>query len=186
MTRSPPRTPDTPLAAERERPYSVLLEAETSNLVWMPTGVHISDIPLIFPNRISSEELFSPQCKRLHREPSSPHRMDALCGIPVHLNETDIGLFRLHGTDGIFATQLTCPHMGARLTQGARFLVNDIEDVAIECPLHKMRFDLKSGKLLSRGSAENLKTYPSRIRNDGNLEIGFEAIAQLVGFSADI
>lgn len=73
--------------------------------------------------------------------------------------------------------------MGANLTQGGRLLVDDIEDFAIECPLHKLRFDLRSGKLLCKGVAESLKIHPVRVKGDGTIEVGFEElILEVDGF----
>jgi nitrite reductase/ring-hydroxylating ferredoxin subunit len=119
----------------------------------------------------------------------------------VRVNETDIALFRLElkGDMGskLYATQLTCPHMGADLTKGAKIMVTDVEDLVIECPLHHYRFDIKTGKLASDGifpvgySTDRnqqvgiLQTYPVRINGESELvEIGFEALNPLM-FSPD-
>jgi nitrite reductase/ring-hydroxylating ferredoxin subunit len=175
MTLTPRLTPTTPPVPSRIR-LSVSPSVRAPPNVWIPAGVKLEDIPLVEPIRITSDDLVSPQCKRLHREPSSPHRIGSQCGLAVRVNEEDIALFRVNScSDRIFATQLTCPHMGARLIQGGRVMVDDIEDIAIECPLHRLRFDLRTGKLLSKGISDSLKIFPTRFR-DGVLEIGFDSM----------
>ena len=175
MTLTSRLTPTTPPLPTRQ---SAILSpsVQTPPSVWIPAGVSVDDIPEIEPVRISSHEFVSPQCKRLHREPTSPHRSETQCGMAVRVNEEDIALFRVSSCPNrIYATELTCPHMGARLVQGARILLDDIQDLAIECPLHRLRFDLHSGKLLSSGISDNLRTFPTRVR-EGSIEIGFESM----------
>jgi nitrite reductase/ring-hydroxylating ferredoxin subunit len=175
MTLTPRLTPTTPPVPNRNRP-SVSPSIKVRPNVWIPAGVRLADIPRVEPTRITSDDLVSPQCKRLHREPSSPHRVGSQCGLAVRVNEEDIALFRVDSfPERIYATQLTCPHMGARLIQGGRLLVDDIEDIVIECPLHRLRFDLNTGKLMSKGISDNLKVFPTRVRDDV-LEIGFESM----------
>lgn len=175
MTLTPRLTPTTPPIPSRYR--DIISPGGFSRhepSVWIPAGVSLEDIPIVDPTRMNPNEFASPQCKRLHREPSSPHKSTSQCGIAVRVNEHDIALYRL-SDDRLFASQLTCPHMGARLIQGGRILTNDIEDFAIECPLHRLRFDLRSGRLLSSGTVEDLKTFPVRFKN-GLIEIGFDSM----------
>ena len=145
---------------------------------------------------------------KLHRNPSSPFlsgiHTQAPCGVPVRVNESDIALFRLELKGGmgskLFATQLTCPHMGGDLTEGSKILVTDVEDLIIECPLHHYRFDMRSGRLASTGTPLTgnsnegggggkkvgpLQTYPVRVNKETELiEIGFEALNPMM-FSPD-
>jgi nitrite reductase (NADH) small subunit len=175
MTLTPRLTPTTPPIPSRySGSISPGLYSHSEPNVWIPAGVSLEEIPIVDPARMSPHEFASPQCKRLHREPSSPHKSSSQCGIAVRVNEQDIAIFRL-ADDHLFASQLTCPHMGARLIQGGRILTNDIEDFAIECPLHRLRFDLRSGRLLSSGTVDNLKTFPVRIKS-GLIEIGFDSM----------
>ena len=75
--------------------------------------------------------------------------------------------------------------MGADLT-GGRILMDDIEDLVIECPLHKIRFDLRTGKSISSGfSVSGLETYPTRISPNGEIEIGFTSLNPLM-FSPEL
>jgi len=142
---------------------------------------------------------------KLHRNPSSPFpsgvHAHVPCGVPVRVNESDIALFRLELKGGmgskLFATQLTCPHMGGNLTEGSKILVTDVEDLIIECPLHHYRFDIRNGRLASAGTPPvgysneksqqvgPLQTYPVRVNVETELiEIGFEALNPMM-FSPD-
>ena len=172
--------------------------------IWIPTSLTLSDLPKMKASYITYGEVRMSPAK-LHRNPSSPFpsgiHSHAPCGVPVRVNETDIALFRLELKGGmgskIFATQLTCPHMGGDLTEGAKILVTDVEDLVIECPLHHYRFDMRTGKLASAGTPPvgyatdknqhvgPLQTYPVRINKETELiEIGFEALNPLM-FSPD-
>jgi len=65
------------------------------------------------------------------------------------------------GKDAFYAVQEKCPHNGASLQQG--FCTTEGE---IVCPVHRYKFDLKTGKATA-GSSFALKTYPIEIRQDG-------------------
>ena len=65
----------------------------------------------------------------------------------------------------LFAFEPTCPHHGASLKEG-----KCIEDI-IECPLHKYRFSMKTGKNVS-GEGYHLSTFPVKVWNEA-LYIGF-------------
>ena len=65
------------------------------------------------------------------------------------------------GKDAFYAVQEKCPHNGASLQQG--FCTSDGE---IVCPVHRYKFDLKTGKATS-GSSFALKTYPIEVRETG-------------------
>ena len=133
---------------------------------------------------VKGSELISPQFTRLHRQPSSPHRSLAPCGTPLRVNETDIAIFKVYDT--VFATQLNCSHMGANLTEGGRLLIDDIEECAVECPLHKMRFDLRTGKSLSSTpGVDKLKIFPVRTNALGFIEIGFDELVFLTSVAED-
>ncbi len=74
----------------------------------------------------------------------------------------------VHGIDGFYAIQEKCPHNGALLSHG--FCTKDNE---IVCPLHRYRFDLKSGKCTA-GAGYALITYPVSIKANG-VFIGIKA-----------
>lgn len=160
-----------PRSTPRLTPRLSSLSQRSPN-IWVSTGILGGEITVQYPVKVSSPSLFS----RLHRQPSSPHRPVAACGTAVRVNEEDIAIYRIFDT--FFATQLNCSHMGANLIRGGRLLIDDIEDCAIECPLHKLRFDLRTGKCLSGASgAEQLKVYPVRENEQGIIEIGFDELA---------
>jgi 3-phenylpropionate/trans-cinnamate dioxygenase ferredoxin subunit len=48
-----------------------------------------------------------------------------------------------HLSDGFFATQANCTHIFAPLARG-----KIIEDSKVQCPLHRARFDIRTGKVL--------------------------------------
>ena len=149
--------------------------------IWISTGLYTEDFVSQNPVKVSSSALVSPQFARLHRQPSSPHTNISECGKAIRVNEVDIALFKIYDT--FFATQLNCSHMGANLTEGGRLLIDDIEDCAIECPLHKLRFALRTGKSLSGSpGVDKLKVFPVRFNEEGLIEIGFD---ELVLSSAD-
>lgn len=83
---------------------------------------------------------------------------------------TQIGKHRIcvvHTKDGFFAMNDKCPHNGASLSNG---FCSD--DGAIVCPVHRYRFDLKTGRAKS-GLGDVATTYPIEIRETG-VFIGFE------------
>ena len=49
-----------------------------------------------------------------------------------------------HLSDGFFATQSSCTHIFAPLVRGK--LLNDKR---MQCPLHRARFDIRSGKVIA-------------------------------------
>jgi 3-phenylpropionate/trans-cinnamate dioxygenase ferredoxin subunit len=59
----------------------------------------------------------------------------------VRIDGTGILVYRLE--DGFFATQSTCTHMFAPLSRG-----RIVDGCRIQCPLHRARFDIRSGKVV--------------------------------------
>lgn len=53
------------------------------------------------------------------------------------------GVLVYHLKDGFFATQSTCTHMFAPLSRG-----KILDDCKVQCPLHRARFDIRSGKVV--------------------------------------
>jgi 3-phenylpropionate/trans-cinnamate dioxygenase ferredoxin subunit len=48
-----------------------------------------------------------------------------------------------HLSDGFFATQANCTHVFAPLARGKL-----IEDHTVQCPLHRARFDIRTGQVV--------------------------------------
>ena len=78
--------------------------------------------------------------------------------MPVHRlcrsDELGIGLMKAftagsekitlyHLSDGFFATQASCTHLFAPLARG-----KIIEDCTVQCPFHRARFDIRTGKVV--------------------------------------
>jgi len=75
-----------------------------------------------------------------------------------------------HTASGFYAVDDKCPHNGASLGMGWC-----TEDDSVICPVHRYRFDLKTGRAKS-GIGDYVNTYPLEIRN-GAFFIGFEKIS---------
>lgn len=69
--------------------------------------------------------------------------------------------------EGFFAVNDKCPHNGFSLSQGYCS-----DDNAIVCPLHRYRFDLRTGRAKS-GIADCVDTYRLEFRGDG-IYVGIE------------
>ncbi len=83
-----------------------------------------------------------------------------------------------HLKDGFYATQANCSHMFAPLAKGKL-----LEDCKVQCPLHRARFDIKTGEVIDwanfppgigllnvvRGE-KALKTYPVSVK-DGDVRV---------------
>jgi 3-phenylpropionate/trans-cinnamate dioxygenase ferredoxin component len=57
------------------------------------------------------------------------------------VDATKIVLYRLE--DGFYATQASCTHMFAPLAKGKL-----LDDCKVQCPLHRARFDIKTGEVV--------------------------------------
>jgi nitrite reductase/ring-hydroxylating ferredoxin subunit len=69
-----------------------------------------------------------------------------------------IALFRL--SDGFFATQDTCTHAVASLSDGY------VEDGMIECPMHAGKFCIRTGAVKSFPAMEPLATFATKQDGD--------------------
>ena len=69
-----------------------------------------------------------------------------------------ISLFNIN--DEYFAIYDTCPHKGT-----APLIKGTLEDLAIKCPNHGYRFNLKTGEC-NVNSAFNTKVFPVKVRGD--------------------
>lgn len=90
----------------------------------------------------------------------------------VKAGEEDVVIFHL--SDGFFATQPRCTHVFAPLKKG-----KIIDDECVQCPLHRARFDIRTGEvkewanfppgvqLLNAVRSEKaLKTWPVEVEGD--------------------
>ncbi len=76
-----------------------------------------------------------------------------------------LAVFR--GRDGaVFATQAECPHRQGPLADGL------LGGHTLICPLHSLKFDLKSGKALNGDCS--LQTYPLQVSAAGQLLVELE------------
>jgi len=74
-----------------------------------------------------------------------------------------------HTASGFYAVADKCPHNGASLGTGWC-----TEDDTVICPVHRYRFDLKTGRAKS-GVGDYVNTYPVEVQ-EGSMYIGFESI----------
>ncbi len=78
-------------------------------------------------------------------------------GLPVIANSKPIAIFNLDGT--YHAVQGDCPHQGGALGE------SKLDGTDVVCPLHKWRFDLKTGAYKSVGTG-NLRVYEVKVEGD--------------------
>ena len=69
---------------------------------------------------------------------------------------SDVAIYNVNGE--YYATENSCPHRGARLTEGA--LCGHV----IECGLHGWQFDVRSGECLT--VPEKIRTYSILVEDD--------------------
>ena len=80
--------------------------------------------------------------------------------------------------DGVYAVQARCTHVFANLARGKL-----VEACQVQCPLHRARFDLRTGEVVEWAnfppgvqllnvvrSEKALRTYPVRVR-EGKIEV---------------
>ena len=79
------------------------------------------------------------------------------CGIRIALCNT--------GEAGFHAIDDICTHDGGSLDQGV------LQGTKIECPRHGAKFDVVTGKALTLPAVRKVKTYPTRVTEDGLVEI---------------
>jgi len=83
-------------------------------------------------------------------------------------------LLLYHLDDGFYATQTNCTHVMAPLARG-----KIVEDCQVQCPLHRARFDIRSGEVVEWANfppgvqlinlvrkEKALKTFPVRVEGD--------------------
>ena len=77
---------------------------------------------------------------------------------PVKLESESVLVCRTES--GIYAVRNQCTHMESPLSGGS------IEGDAIRCPLHGLKYDLKTGEPFTMGRLPHLKTYAVTIEDD--------------------
>ena len=89
--------------------------------------------------------------------------------IEATLGKDQVKLIRVNGkkfclsnlSDGFYALGNRCPHAGGSLGDG-----RVDEEGNVICPVHRLKYDLKTGKNTS-GEGFYVESYPVEIRNDG-------------------
>lgn len=74
-----------------------------------------------------------------------------------------IAVFNIHGT--FYAIDDLCTHDGGELAGGA------LDGDVVICPRHGARFCLRTGAALTPPAYEPVRTYPTRVTDDGMVEI---------------
>jgi len=151
-------------------------------------GRHVSDAP--------TPSMAGRPGRRLARFPSDPDKrtaraahtaalmkMPQKAGVQAIIQGRLLAFFRFEGQ--VFAVDALCPHQAGNLCEGE---IGDIEDMVdgtscyIVCPVHKMQFDLASGKVME-GDCPELPVYAVRIREADErqkiamIEVGFKSLA---------
>jgi 3-phenylpropionate/trans-cinnamate dioxygenase ferredoxin subunit len=78
--------------------------------------------------------------------------------VHVDIGECPVCVVRSDGT--VYALRDECTHQAVPLSDG------EVTDGTIECWLHGSRFDLASGRALSRPATQPVDVYPVRIEGD--------------------
>ncbi len=76
----------------------------------------------------------------------------------VEVEGTSVALFNVDGM--LYAIENTCTHVGGPLNEGS--LVGN----EVACPWHGARFDVTSGKMLSRPARSDVRSYPVKVDGD--------------------
>ena len=85
------------------------------------------------------------------------------------LGDRQVALFRLAGSDEIFAIDNHDPFSGANVL--SRGVIGDLKgQLVVASPIYKQHFNLRTGQCLEDGSV-SVATYPVRIVN-GMLQVG--------------
>ena len=86
--------------------------------------------------------------------------------VPVTLDGKNILICKANGD--FYAVDNMCTHQRAELTGGR------IRNCFLACPLHGVRFDLRTGKPKGELTRVPLKTYDVSLGDNGNLQIGLD------------
>lgn len=106
----------------------------------------------------------TPEKKRVWHEVLKADELDVNDSMDVVINEEHYAIYQLEA--GKYqATEGVCTHEFALLADGV------LQDGCISCPKHNAKYDVCSGKVLTRPGKRDLITYPIRVE-DGMLSIG--------------
>ena len=83
--------------------------------------------------------------------------------VAVSLEGKNILICKANGE--YYAVDNQCTHQRTELTKGR------IRNCYLSCPLHGVRFDLRTGKPMGELTRVALKTYPVSVADDGNLHL---------------
>jgi 3-phenylpropionate/trans-cinnamate dioxygenase ferredoxin subunit len=83
--------------------------------------------------------------------------------VPVTLDGKNILICKANGE--FYAVDNQCTHQRAELTGGR------IRNCYLACPLHGVRFDLRTGQPLGELTRVALKTYDVSLADNGNLQL---------------
>lgn len=83
--------------------------------------------------------------------------------IGVDINGLNLAIYNVEGE--IFATDNICTHGNAKLCDGF------LDGYKIECSLHQGEFDIRSGKACTSPLTEDIKSYPTKVGDDGFIYI---------------
>jgi 3-phenylpropionate/trans-cinnamate dioxygenase ferredoxin subunit len=86
--------------------------------------------------------------------------------VAVMVEGNDILICKANGS--YYAVANNCTHQRAKLAGGR------IRNCFLSCPLHGVRFDLRTGVPLGELTRVGLKTYPIRLADDGNLQLDID------------
>ncbi|VGO22910.1 fatty acid desaturase [Pontiella sulfatireligans] len=117
----------------------------------------------------SGSETFIPQCDTPEHELAwhpalKADELDVNDSMNVTINESHYAIYQLEAGN-YRATEGVCTHEFALLADGV------LQDGCISCPKHNAKYDVCSGKVLTRPGKRDLITYPVRLEN-GSLMIG--------------
>jgi nitrite reductase/ring-hydroxylating ferredoxin subunit len=85
-------------------------------------------------------------------------------GRQVQIGARRIGVYRW--ADRWYALKDICPHAGVQLSRGP------VEDGKVMCIGHGWLFDLASGEVDGMGGGWSVATYPVRVTEAGEVEVG--------------
>ena len=82
----------------------------------------------------------------------------------VEIDKLNIVIFNIGGK--LFAIGDICSHDDGPVGDG------DLENHDVLCPRHGAHFDVRNGKALSLPAVVDIPSYPVRINDEGNIEVG--------------
>ncbi len=84
----------------------------------------------------------------------------------VLVDNVPLAIFNLNGE--FYTIEDNCPHQHLPVADGI------VEGNDITCPYHGARFCIKTGEVLSPPACENLRTFATRVSEDGIIQVRME------------